>query len=56
MRGITKSQLQDLLMDLPSKSVLTTGASGNILIKVDGKHFGYIDINDQTVHLAGDKK
>ena len=56
MRGITKAQMQELLQELPSKSILTTGASGNILIKVDGKHFGYIDINDQTVHLAEDKK
>lgn len=54
MRGITKSQLQEILLDLPSRVIISTSANGNFKLSYDDIYIGYIDINNQTLHLLHD--
>jgi hypothetical protein len=56
MRGLTTERLMMLLREIPAGAILSTNAQGNFKIIYKGSFYGYIDITDKTIHLAGETK
>ncbi len=54
MRGLTTQRMMALLREIPDGAILSTNAQGNFKIMYRGSFYGYIDINDKQIHLAGE--